>query len=294
MRAQPKETTMTRSASATMLTLALSLAASSQALLPATAGAAIELPKPSPSATVSQRVGLTDIKVEYSSPAVKARKVWGDLVPMNELWRTGANAATTITFSRDVKVAGKDVKAGTYALLTIPAEGQWTVIVNSDAKLPGTRGYDQAKDVARATVSTAAIPKRERLTFLFADTTDNATELRLEWDELAVRIPIEAATEQQSLDSIKGAGGDLSQASRYFLDANKEPARALQLAESAVEIDPSWVNLYVLARAQAANGKYAEATATAKKAQELGLKAEYFFWKDEVEKSIAEWSTKTP
>lgn len=283
---------MTRRASATMLTLALSLAASSQALLPAAAGAAIELPRPSPAATVSQRVGLTDIKVEYSSPAVKERKVWGDLVPLNELWRTGANAATTITFSRDVKVAGKDVKAGTYALLTIPTEGQWTVILNSDAKLPGTRGYDQAKDVARATVATASIPKRERMTFLFADTTDNATELRLEWDTLAVRIPIEAATEQQSLDSIKGAGGDLSQAARYFLDANKEPARALQLAESAVEIDPSWVNLYVLARAQAANGKYAEATATAKKSQELGLKAEYFFWKDEVEKSIAEWSAK--
>jgi hypothetical protein len=292
-RAETKETTMARSSSATLLTLTLSMATADLILMPATARAAIELPKPSPSATVSQRVGLTDIKVEYSSPAVKGRKVWGELVPMNELWRTGANAATTITFSRDVKVAGKDVKAGTYALLTIPAEGQWTVIVNSDAKLPGTRGYDQAKDVARATVSTAAIPKRERLTFVFADTTDATTELRLEWDELAVRIPIETATEAQSLESIKGAGGDLSQAARYFLDANKEPARALQLAESAVEVDPSWINLFVLARAQAANGKFVDATATAKKSQELGLKAEYFFWKEDVEKSIAEWSTKT-
>ncbi len=283
---------MARSATSTLLTLTLSMATADMVLVPAAARAAIELPRPSPAATVSQRVGLTDVKVEYSSPAVKGRKVWGDLVPLNELWRTGANAATTITLSRDAKVAGKDVKAGTYALLTIPAEGQWTVILNSDAKLPGTRGYDQAKDVARASVSTAAIPKRERMTFLFADTTDNATELRLEWGELAVRIPIEVATEQQSLESIKGAGGDLSQASRYFLDANKEPARALQLAESAVEIDPSWINLYVLARAQAANGKFAEAVATAKKSQELGLKAEYFFWKEDVEKSIAEWSAK--
>jgi hypothetical protein len=277
-----------RRASATTLSLTLSIAT----LLPAAAGAAIELPRPSPAATVSQRVGLTDVKVEYSSPAVKGRKIWGELVPLNELWRTGANSATTITLSKDAKIGGKDVKAGTYALLTIPAEGQWTVIVNSDAKLAGTRGYDQAKDVARITASTAAIPRRERMTFLFADTTDNSTELRLEWDELAVRIPIEVATEQQALDSIKASGGDLSQASRYFLDANKEPARALQLAESAVEIDPGWVNLYVLARAQAANGKFAEATATAKKSQELGLQAEYFFWKDDVEKSIAEWSAK--
>jgi hypothetical protein len=283
---------MLRRTPATLLSLTLSLATASSVLLPAGVNAAIELPRPSPAATVTQRVGLTDIKVEYSSPAVKGRKVWGDLVPMNELWRTGANAATKITFSRDVKFAGKDVKAGTYALLTIPAEGQWTVILNSDAALPGTRGYDQAKDVARATVSTAAIPKRERLTFLFGDTTDDATELRLEWDELAVLIPIQVTTEQQSLESIKGAGGDLSQAARYFLDANKEPARALQLAESAVEVDPSWVNLYVLGRAQAANGKYAEAVESAKKSQELGLKADYFFWKDEVEKAITDWSAK--
>src|SRR5262249_1014068 len=157
-------------------------------------------------------------------------------------------------------------------------EGQWTLILNSDTKLAGTRGYDQAKDVTRATVSTAPIPKRERMTFVFADTTDSATELRLEWDELAVRIPIEAATDQQSFESIQAAGGDLSQASRSFLDANKEPARALQLAQSAVEIDPSWSNLYVLARAQAANGNYKEATETAQKSQELGLKADYFFW----------------
>ncbi|MFN2427455.1 MAG: DUF2911 domain-containing protein [Candidatus Binatia bacterium] len=276
---------MQPSYTATMLALTLTLA-------PA-AHAAIELPRPSPAASVSQRIGLTDVRVEYNSPGVKDRKIWGDLVPYGELWRTGANSATRITFSRDVKVGGADVKAGTYTLLTIPREGgKWTLVLNSDTALNGTRGYDQKKDVARAEVATASTPKRERMTFLFADTDDDSTELRLEWDKLAVRIPIEVPTGTQAMESVKGTAGDLSSAARYLLDENKEPERALMLAESAVRIDPSWSNTYVLARTQAANNQFADAVETAKKSHELGLKAEYFFWKEDVEKSIEEWSAK--
>jgi len=276
---------MLRRFSTSTLLLTLSLATA--------ANATIELPRPSPAASVSQRVGLTDIRVEYSSPGVKDRKVFGDLVPYGELWRTGANAATKVTFSRDVTIGGAPVKAGTYALLTIPRKGKWTLILNTDTALPGTRGYDEKKDVLRAEVSTRSIPKRERMTFVFDDTTDNGTDLRLEWSGLAVVIPIVVDTPKQAMESIKGTAGDLSSAARYLLDEKKEPARALQLAESAVEIDPSWSNTYVLARAQAANGNFAEATATAKKAHELGLKADYFFWKEDVEKSIKEWSAKS-
>lgn len=260
------------------------------------ASAALELPRPSPAASVSQRVGLTDVEVEYSSPGVKDRKVWGDLVPYGELWRTGANAATKITFSRDVKVAGKDVAAGTYALLTIPAKGKWTLILNTDSKLPGTRGYDEKKDAMRAELSTRSASRRERMTFLFANTTDDTTDLVLEWDKLALVIPIAADTAAQTLENIdagvKGSAGDLSAAARYFLDANTEPARALELAENAARIEPSWMNTWVLARAQAANENYGEAIETAKKAHELGMKAEYFFWKDDVEKALAEWPKK--
>lgn len=274
-----------RLSTTTTLLLTLSMATAAQAT--------IELPRPSPAASVSQRVGLTDIKIEYSSPGVKDRKVFGELVPYDELWRTGANAATKITFSRDVTVAGAAVKAGTYTLLTIPRKGKWTLILNTDTALPGTRGYDEKKDVARAEVATKTTPRRERLTFLFDNTTDDSTNLRLEWSELAVVIPIQAATSAQAMESIKGAGGDLSSAARYLLDEKKEPARALQLAESAVEIDPSWQNLYVLARAQAANDKFADAAATAQKSYDLGLKADYFFWKEDVERSIKEWSAKS-
>lgn len=260
------------------------------------ASAAIDLPRPSPAASVSQRVGLTDVSVEYFSPAVKDRKIWGDLVPWGELWRTGANASTKITFGKDVRVAGAPVKAGTYAVLTIPRKNKWTFILSSDTKLQGTRGYDQAKDVLRAEVSTRSASRRERMTFLFANTTDDRTELVLEWDKLALVIPIEADTAAQAKENIeagaKASASDLASSARYFLDSGTEPALALELADNAARVDPSWVNTYVLARAQAANGRFAEATTTAKKAHELGLKADYYFWKDDVEKSIKEWGSK--
>ncbi|MFN2374905.1 MAG: DUF2911 domain-containing protein, partial [Candidatus Binatia bacterium] len=236
------------------------------------------------------------VTVDYASPGKRDRTIFGELVPYGELWRTGANANTKITFSKDVRVAGAPVKAGTYAVLTIPRKNKWTLILSSDTKLQGTRGYDQAKDVLRAEIASSSVSRRERMTFLFANTTDDKTELVLEWDKLALVIPIEADTAVQAKENIaagsKASAGDLSASARYFLDSGTEPALALELAENAARVDPSWVNTYVLARAQAANGRFAEATTTAKKAHELGLKAEYYFWKDDVEKSIKEWGSK--
>ncbi|HEY0714471.1 MAG TPA: DUF2911 domain-containing protein, partial [Polyangia bacterium] len=88
-----------------------------------------ETPRPSPNAKVSQRVGFTDISVDYSSPGVKKRKVWGELVPLDKMWRTGANASTKVTFSKDVVIGDKPVPAGTYALLTIPGKKSWTLVL---------------------------------------------------------------------------------------------------------------------------------------------------------------------
>lgn len=253
-----------------------------------------DLPRPSPTAMVGQKVGLTDIRVEYSSPGVKDRTVWGELVPYGELWRTGANAATKITFSRDVTVGGKAVPAGSYALLTIPQEdGDWTVILNEDEDLPGTRGYDQGKDVARVSAKTETIPKRERLTFLFADTTDDATSLDLEWDELRVRIPIAtdtAAHAQASLDAaVKDAARTQANAARFLLEQKKDTDRALKLIEASVSVEPSWYAYWIQAQLLKAAGRGAEARAAAQTAYELGKKAEFFFWEAEVKKALEEW-----
>ncbi|HET9299398.1 MAG TPA: DUF2911 domain-containing protein, partial [Candidatus Polarisedimenticolaceae bacterium] len=112
----------------------------------------LEVPAPSPKAKIEQRVGVTDFSVEYSSPGVKGRSIWGSLVPYGELWRTGANAATKLTASKDFTFGDKSVPAGTYSLFTIPGASSWTVILNKKADLGGTNGYDEKEDAARITV----------------------------------------------------------------------------------------------------------------------------------------------
>jgi hypothetical protein len=152
-------------------------------------------PKPSPPGKVTQQVGTTDITVEYSSPGVKKRKVFTELAPAGKLWRTGANASTKITFSKDVTVGDKAVPAGTYSLLTIPGK-TWTVILNKDTTIGGNMDkYKESEDVARVTVTPKSIPSRERLTFIFSDFTDSKTNLDLEWEKVRVSIPITVATE---------------------------------------------------------------------------------------------------
>lgn len=148
-------------------------------------------PQASPGAKVTQRVGAGDITVEYSSPGVKQRKIWGGLVPYGKPWRTGANASTKVTFTNDMFVAGKLVPAGTYSLLTIPGPRSWTVILNKNTSIRGDmENYKQDEDVARVTVTSTTIPARERLTFIFSDVTESAVTLDLEWEKLRVSIPI--------------------------------------------------------------------------------------------------------
>src|SRR4029453_3969270 len=170
--------------------------------VPAGAQTAPELPAPSPPAKVEQQVGLTKFIVAYSSPGVKGRKIWGELVPYAELWRTGANPATTLEASRDFTFGGTKVPAGTYALYTIPGKTTWTVILNKNPNTAGTRGYDQKNDAARITATPAQSPARERMTFLFANTTDDATRLDLEWDTLRVSVPITVDTKVQAMSNI--------------------------------------------------------------------------------------------
>jgi hypothetical protein len=179
----------TRTLSACLTGALFSLAAT-MAVAQAPAG-----PKPSPPAKVTQQVGLTDITVEYSSPAVKKRKVFTELVPPGKMWRTGANASTKITFSKDVTVGDKAVPAGTYSLLTIPGKS-WTVVLNKDTTIGGNMDkYKESDDVARVTVKPKSIPSRERLTFIFSDFTDSGVNLDLEWEKVRVSIPITVATE---------------------------------------------------------------------------------------------------
>jgi hypothetical protein len=264
-------------------------------LAPAPALAQLELPRPSPSARVTQTVGLTEITVEYSSPAVKGRPIWGALVPYDELWRTGANAATKVTFSKEVTVGGAKLPAGSYSLLTIPTKGAWTVVLNKNATA-STREYKKEQDAVRVEVKPAAIPHRERMTFLFADTGDEGTSLDLEWEKMRVSLPIKVDTAAQAAANIKamsdGAWRPWNSAARYMLETKKDYDAGLALVEKSLALKEEWLNLWTKAQLLAAKGKVKEAYPIAEKANALGQKAEVFFFADEVKRALADWKAK--
>ena len=198
-------------------------------LLSTSAFAQLELPRPSPFAKVVQTVGLTDITVDYSSPAVRGRqgKIWGTLVPYGQIWRAGANSATKITFSKDVTVGTTPVPAGSYALFLIPAAtGNWTVVVSKEANQPGSAAYKKEQDLFRMEVKPEAAPMRERLAFLFADFTNDSAKLQLEWEKVRISIPIKLNTEAQVAANLTAysdsAQGPYTNAARYELEQKKD------------------------------------------------------------------------
>lgn len=154
----------------------------------------LSFPRPSPKASVSQTVGITDVALHYSRPGVKGRTIWGELVPYNEVWRTGANENTTITFSTPVKIGGQELPAGTYGLQTIPTPDNWTVILSKDAELWGAFNYKPENDALRIQVKPEPAEFQERMGFEFTDLTDNSAKVVLRWEKLAVPFTFEVDT----------------------------------------------------------------------------------------------------
>ena len=259
----------------------------------------LDLPRPSPLAKVSQVVGLTEVAVEYSSPAIKGRKVWGELVPYDKLWRTGANVATKITFGKDVLVADQAVPAGSYAIFTIPGKTSWTIALNKNFNQGGTDQYDQSLDVLRFQAKPQALTtSRERLAFIFSGTTESATSLDLEWEKLRVSFPIKAKTDEQVAMGINnllnGAWRPYMNAARYLLEAKKDLDQAMKLVDQSISIKEDWLNVWTKAGILAAKGQYKDAYGLAEKAKLLGDQAppQSFFFKADVEKALAEWKNK--
>lgn len=142
----------------------------------------------SPPATAMNDIDGLQIKIDYSQPSVKDRVIWGELVPYDKIWRTGANEATTIEFSRDVKVNGENVAAGRYSLFTIPGEKGWTVILNSEADQWGSYKYNEEKDVMRFSVKPEATEEKvEQLTF----EVDDEGTVSMMWDELMFSFDVD-------------------------------------------------------------------------------------------------------
>ncbi|MBW3563498.1 MAG: DUF2911 domain-containing protein [Acidobacteria bacterium] len=243
--------------------------------------AQFQTPQASPRASISQTVGLTDVEVDYSRPGVKGRVIWGELVPYETLWRTGANAATTIEFSRDVVFEGKAVKAGRYALFTIPREGAWTVILNGNPDQPGTSQYDESLDVARVEIVPTRTPAPvERMTFVFPTVGDDEAVLRLEWERLALPMRIEVDTSDQVIESARAAIARMRdwrvpyRAAVYALEAGLIDEEVLGWTEVALDIEENYPTLSLRARALEQAGRTSEALATARRALEVAATME--------------------
>jgi len=150
----------------------------------------------SPKAAVVQTVGFTDVRIDYSRPGVKGREIWGGLVPYGKVWRAGANEATTISFSTDVKINGKTLKAGKYGFFTIPTKDKWTIIFNKIADQWGAFEYNEAEDVLRVDVTPEKGGSQEWLAYTISKTSENTAVVRLEWEKLKVPFTVEVSIQK--------------------------------------------------------------------------------------------------
>ena len=161
------------------------------------------IPAVSPRQTVEQQFSVTKISIEYGRPAVKGRKVFGELVPFGQVWRAGANEATRITFGQEVLFGGQKVKKGTYALYVVPQEKEWKIILNRGVNNWGAYTYDAKDDVATTTVPVKMMnEKMERFTINFEDITDEKLNLVFEWDKTRADIPVEILNVEETLQII--------------------------------------------------------------------------------------------
>lgn len=249
--------------------------------------AQIQTPAASPAGTVSSVVGLTDISIKYSRPKMKGRKIFGSgsdfLVPYGELWRTGANQGTLITFSDDVKVEGKDVKKGEYMLLTIPGTDSWTVILYGDPSIGGNMAnYKQEKDAARFTVKPSKLSESvSTFTIAVADIADDNTNanVQLAWENTSVKFNVAVDYDSKVMKSIEAgtrvSPGNYIAAATYYFENKKDLNKALEWITLGIDTgnkEAFW-NIHTKAKIQDALGDKKGALTTAQQSLDLAKKA---------------------
>ena len=251
--------------------LILALAASVNSDLKAQA---LNMPQASTSQTVNQNFGLGKITLNYSRPNVKGRQVFGALAPYGEVWRTGANSATLISFSEDVKVEGQNLPAGEYGLFTIPGKNEWTIIFNKGSKQWGSYTYKETDDVLRVKVKPTALKdKVESFTIQFANVYPTAAQLQLMWDKTGININLGTDVDSKVMANIEqamqGEKKPYFQAAQYYYENGKDINKAMEWMNKADEGNTTapWVKLWK-ARVQLKMGDKKAAAETA----EQGLK----------------------
>ncbi len=204
----------------------------------------LKVPAASPLQTVKQAFGLGDITVEYYRPGARDRVVFGDVVPLDKIWRTGANGSTKITFSDDVIVDGKALKAGTYALYSIPGKSTWDILFYSDLNLGGNvNEYDKSKEVLRLNVKSMTLQdKVETFTIDFNTISQTSINMDIAWDKTKVRVPIKTEIDSKMMKNIESALArdtrPYYQAASYYYDNNKDLTKALEWVSIATDQNP--------------------------------------------------------
>lgn len=241
--------------------------------------AQLRTPAPSPTQTIKQDFGLASMELSYSRPAMKGRKIFGDLVPFGKVWRTGANNATIITFGEEVTIGGTKVAAGKYGLLTIPDKKSWTIIISKQTDVTSPSAYKQDQDVVRVEAKTIDMNNAvESFTIQFADVKPTSCELHIMWDKTAVALPISVDVEKKIMTQIDQLMNKDNRpyfnAAMYYMENGKDLNQALSWFDKAVEMNPSafWIH-HQRANCLAKLGKKAEAKAAAEKSKELASAA---------------------
>ena len=262
----------------------------------------ITTPQPSPKATVEQRVGLTDVSVEYSRPGVKGRAIFGDLVPFGKTWRTGANSNTKVTFSSDVSIDGQTLNAGSYGLYTVPNENSWEVMFYSESDNSGVpRDWDDTKVVAKTSIEVYSMPMNvETFTITFDDVSGTSATLGILWEKTYVGIKFEVPTDKLVSDTIAAVMaaspevGDYYNAAIYYRQQDLDIKKANEWMEKAMSLTekPAFWQLRQQSLIYAKMGDTDKAIAVAEKSLELSKKAGNEAYIKMNTQSLAEWSVK--
>lgn len=241
--------------------------------------AQVKMPAPSPTQTIKQDFAIGTIELTYSRPSAKGRKIYGNLVPYNKIWRTGANAATKIVFSDPVEVGGKKIDSGTYVLYTIPGADSWEIILNKGLKNWGTDGYKETEDVVRFNVAPMKMKtKAESFTMDFSDVKPETASLNMKWEKTQVSIPIVAKFKDKVRAQIEAAMKTDKKpywaAAQFYNEYDKNLPLALENTTNAIKANDKafWMWIYK-AKIQKEMGDIAGAMESSKKSMELAVEA---------------------
>jgi len=240
----------------------------------------VEFPAPSPACTLKQRVGLTDVQIDYSRPNIKGREIFGSLVPYGQVWRTGANQATKIVFSTPVKLNGTEIPAGTYALMTIPGKDEWTIIINKGSEQWGAYKYDEKADVARFKAKPITLEKPvDSFTIGVNKIGDDSSVIDIVWDKTDVPIKLQVDYMDKLVSQIEAVMASdekkkpYFQAAMFYYNHGLDLQKANKWVDAAIAEREAHFIVYLKAEILAKLGDKQGAIAAAKHSSELAVKA---------------------